>query len=145
MPTLPNSIGSNTLGVFEGRTPCRDFLEVFTKFTVTSDQGCERVKWLVTFYQDESGNPTRYVYGIQGREESHGGRWTIKKGIPSNPDAIVYQLYPDDDRQTISFLKVGEDHLFFVDENLNLLVGNKLLSYTLSRTSDSYENRKSGL
>lgn len=132
-------------GVYEGRTPCQNSLLVFTKSFVESSQGCERIKWLITFYQDAKGNPTRYIFGIQGRNDSHQGTWHAIQGTLSNSEAIIYQLQPDDNRQIIFLLKFGDDHLLFLDENMNLLIGNKYLSYTLSKTADSYETRKSPL
>jgi hypothetical protein len=143
---LPRDSDEVISGVFEGRTPCQDFLLAFTKSSVESSEGCQRIKWLITFYQDEAtGKPSKYVFGIQDRKESHRGSIKIINGIPSNPDAVIYQLIPDDKRQIISLLKIGNDHLFFLNEKMNLLVGSNTLSYTLSKTADSYELRKSSL
>lgn len=129
---LPVPSSSSILGVFEGRTPCQDFLLEFTRDPAP---GCQRIKWLLTFYQDpKTNNPTRYVFGVAGREDSHDGNWSIKRVIPSDSEAIIYQLTPDNSEQTISLLKVEDDHLFFLDGNMDLLVGNELFSYTLSKT-----------
>jgi hypothetical protein len=48
----------------------------------------------------------------------------------------VYQLQLEDSQRPVSFLKADENHLFLLDEDLNLLVGNALFSYTLSRIED---------
>ncbi len=62
------------------------------------------------------------------------GSWKIVQGMDGNPDAIIYQLQPDGSQQSFYFLKVDNNHLFLMDRNTNLLVGNEFFSYTLSRT-----------
>jgi hypothetical protein len=133
-------------GVFEGRTPCQDFLLAFTKSSVNSPEGCQRIKWLITFYPDKvTGKPTKYVFALPDRRESHRGTIEIINGTSTNPDAVVYRLNPDGNGQVIYLLKVNDNNLFFLDDKMNLLVGTKSLSYTLSKTADSYELRKSTL
>jgi hypothetical protein len=61
------------------------------------------------------------------------GTWAISHGFDGNPDAMVYQLSLDSDRPPVSLLGVDENHLFLVDRAGNLLAGNELFSYTLSR------------
>jgi hypothetical protein len=63
----------------------------------------------------------------------------ILHGTKTEPDATVYQLRTDDSQQLTSFLSVGDDHLFLLDGESNLLVGNALFSYTLSRTDKDVE------
>ena len=48
-----------------------------------------------------------------------------------------YQLQPDGAQQPFYFLKVDDNHLFMMDSDMNLLVGNELFSYTLSRADQS--------
>lgn len=62
------------------------------------------------------------------------GTWAIVKGAKIDPDADVYQLHLENGQQPVSFLKADENHLFLPDRDGNLLVGNALFSYTLSRT-----------
>jgi hypothetical protein len=61
------------------------------------------------------------------------GTWTILQGMEGDPEAVVYQLQLEGPQGSVSFLKADENHLFLLDEDLNLLVGNALFSYTLSR------------
>jgi hypothetical protein len=105
IPPLPE--GSSVLGVFEGRTPCDEIVFEFT------------------------GAPSTYLF--RGTSMVRTGTWTILRGTKNDPDALVYQLRPDDSQQLTSFLKADDNHLFLLDGELNLLVGNALFSYTLSR------------
>jgi hypothetical protein len=68
-----------------------------------------------------------------GTTTIHEGSWSILQGTPSDPNATVYQLQYGNAPSTISFLKVGEDHLYLLDPAKNLLVGDAFFSYTLSR------------
>ena len=127
-PAMP--AGSSVFAVFDGRTPCD---EVVLEFTNTeSFPGCLKIKWRLTLYQDSaSGEPSTYLYmSTSGFRE---GSWEIVNGIDGDANAVVYQLQPDDGQETVSFLKVDENHLYLMDRAMNLLVGNELFSYTLSR------------
>ena len=61
------------------------------------------------------------------------GTWTILQGMQGDPDAVVYQLDLEGSKRPVSFLIADENHLFLLDRDLKLLVGNALFSYTLSR------------
>ena len=129
IPPMPD--GSSVLGVFEGRTPCDDVVFEFTG--IPPHEGCFKVKWQLTLYQDQdTGAPSTYLF--RGTGTIRTGTWTILHGTKNDADEVIYQLRPDDSQQITSFLSVGDDHLFLLDEELNLLVGNALFSYTLSRT-----------
>jgi len=122
--------GSSVLGVFEGRLPCHEV--VFEVLKVTPYPGCLKLKSRLTLYVDQAtGLPSSYMY--MGTSTIHEGRWTTLQGTKGDRDAVVYQLQLEDSRSPVSFLKVDENHLFLLDRNLNLLVGNALFSYTLSR------------
>ena len=91
------------------------------------------MKWQLTLYQDQdTGAPSTYLF--RGTGTIRTGTWTILHGTKNEPDVVVYQLRSDNSQQLTSFLKVDENHLFLLDGELNLLVGNALFSYTLSRT-----------
>lgn len=129
-PIPPMPAGSSVLGVFEGRLPCHEMVLEFTK--VPPFQGCTKIKSRLTLYQDENtAAPTIYVY--MGTTTVREGTWTIVKGTKSDPDAEVYQLQLEEGQQPVSFLKADENHLFLLDRDSNLLVGNALFSYTLSK------------
>jgi len=129
IPPIPE--GSTVLGVFEGRTPCDTVVFEFTG--IPPHEGCLKVKWQLTLYQVQNTNaPATYLF--RGTGTIRTGTWTILHGTKSDPDAVVYQLRPDDSEQFTSFLKADDNHVFLLDGELNLLVGNALFSYTLSRT-----------
>jgi hypothetical protein len=131
-PSVPR--GSSLRGVYEGRTPCHAITLRFTETTPYPD--CRRIKWRLSLYRDRAtGAPTSYHY--QGTYTVHQGTWQVVRGAPGRPAADVYRLQPDGGRPPISFLKVGADHLFVLDEQLEPLAGNALFSYTLSRTDES--------
>jgi hypothetical protein len=135
-PQPPMPEGSSVLGVFDGRTPCHELVIEFTNNE--SFPGCLKIKWRLTLYQDAAtGSPSTYLYmGTSGYRE---GSWTIVNGVDGNPDAVVYQLQLRDAQEPVSFLKVDENHLFLMDRAMNLLVGNELFSYTLSRTDQGIQ------
>lgn len=123
--------GSSILGVFEGRLPCHEI--VFELLKIAPYPGCAKMKSRLTLYQDQAtGAPGSYLY--MGTSTIREGTWTMVKGIGSDPDAVVYKLQLDDSQQPVSFLKADENHLFLLDRAGNLLAGNALFSYTLSRT-----------
>ena len=129
-PQPPMPAGSSVFGVFDGRTPCH---EVVLEFTNTAPfPGCIKIKWRLTLYQDSTtGEPSRYLF--MGTSHFREGSWKITSGMNEDPDAVIYQLQPDETQDSFSFLKVDENHLFLMDKAMNLLVGNELFSYTLSR------------
>ena len=56
------------------------------------------------------------------------------KGTKTDPGAIVYQLEPDSGKpHSLVLLKADNNILFFLDENMNHLVGDTYTSYTLNR------------
>lgn len=129
-PLPPMPAGSSVFGVFDGRTPCHEVVVEFTQFPAFP--GCIKIKWRLTLYQDSAtGAPSRYLF--MGTSTYREGSWKIINGMNGNPDAVIYQLQPDGAQDWFSFLKVDENHLFILDKAMNLLVGNELFSYTLSR------------
>ena len=129
MPPMPE--GSSVFGIFDGRTPCHELAIEFSKNMPLPD--CLKIKWRLTLYQDKStGAPSTYLF--MGTSAYREGSWEIIRGMEGNPNAVVYRLQLDKGQQPISFLRVDENHLFLMDRDMNLLVGNELFSYTLSRT-----------
>jgi hypothetical protein len=105
---------------------------VFEILKVTPFPNCLKIKSRLTLYQDQkTGAPSGYIY--MGTSTIREGTWTILEGTKDNPDAVVYQFQLEGSQPPVSFLKADENHLFLLDEDLNLLVGNALFSYTLSR------------
>lgn len=130
-PPIPETPpGSSVLGVFEGRLPCHEL--IFDVLGIAPYSGCLKLKLRLSLYVDEgTGNPSSYM--VMGTSTIREGSWTILQGIEGNPEAIVYQLHLGDSKEHVSFLKADDNHLFLLDRDLNLLVGNALFSYTLSR------------
>ena len=128
IPEMPP--GSSVLGIFEGRVPCHEVaLEVLN---IVPFPGCLKLKSRLTLYVDQAtGAPRSYMY--MGTSTIREGTWTILEGTEGDPGAVVYQLQLQGSKGPVSFLKADENHLFLLDRDLNLLVGNALFSYTLSK------------
>ncbi|MBI1881808.1 MAG: copper resistance protein NlpE N-terminal domain-containing protein [Chloroflexi bacterium] len=127
----PRPPGASILGIFEGRLPCHEIVFEFTK--IAPYPGCTKMKSRLTLYRDQkTGAPSTYLY--MGTSTIREGTWTIVRGTESDPDEVMYQLHLDNSQQPVSFLKADENHLFLLDRAGNLLVGDALFSYTLSRT-----------
>jgi hypothetical protein len=129
-PDMP--MGPHVLGVFDGRTPCQELARQMKVVTIPE---CNKIKWRLTLFQDPATHaPTSYsLEGFVYRKPPRTGKWAILKGTKTDPNAIVYQLDPDNSGGFQSFLKVDDSILFFLDGDRNLLVGNLHFSYTLNR------------
>ena len=128
-PLPPVPAGSSVFRIFEGRTPCHEIVVEVMK--VTPVPGCLKIKWRITLYQDDTGAPSTYL--SMGTSTFREGSWTIIRGMDGDPEAVIYQLQLDNAQEPVSFLQVDENNLFLMDRDMNLLVGNQLFSYTLSR------------
>lgn len=117
---------------FEGRSPCR---EISRLLNVPKSDDCIKIKWQLILYQDPVTHaPTTYALGgLAWRNPPKTGEWAIVKGTKEDPDAVVYQLDPDDANGFLAFLRGDENILFFLGNNRELLVGNEHFSYTLNR------------
>jgi hypothetical protein len=118
--------------IFDGRTPCLDLAKQY-KLQVESD--CVKLKWKLTLFRDAKTNkPTTYTLQKPlNRPNTAQGKWTIIKGIRTNPGAVIYQLDPDKPDESISFLVGDENVLFFLDKENQLFTGNGDFSFTLNR------------
>ena len=122
---LPDTV----LGVFEGRTPCSRLAAEFTGFPL---QNCEKIKWeLALHHNARSERPTTYEF--KGTRATRRGTWSIARGIPSDPRAVVYRLQYDPGK-TLALLRVDSNILLILDDDLKPMVGDASWSYTLSRT-----------
>ena len=124
--------GNHVYGVFEGRPPCKDIAK---QMHIPIEGDCPKLKWRLTLYHDPvTKAPTDYTLeGSFFREKERKGKWTIVKGMPSNPKAVVLQLDPDKPKEYFYFLKGDDNVLFVLDEGRNFRVGNIDFSYTLNR------------
>lgn len=126
----PSQDETSTPGVFEGRMPCADLVVEFTAFP--ADPDCIKIKMRLTLYRDtETGEPTTYF--LKGTETTREGLWTEIRGTPAHPNGVVYRMSLDAPERFIDFLRIDDNHLFLLDENQHLMVGDALWSYTLSR------------
>src|SRR6476659_6690117 len=118
--------------IFDGRTPCLDFAKE-NDLTVASD--CFKLKWKLILNKDpKTLQPTTYILRrTNSRESDLTGKWTIIKGIQSNPKAVIYQLDPDKPEQSISLLLGDENVAFFLHKDNQLFTGNEDFSYTLNK------------
>ena len=119
---------------FAVKTPCK---ELAGTLNISKTIDCFKLKWDLILNNDPVNNyPTTYELRRTGHRESViKGKWIVLKGTKTNPEAIVYQLDPDNPDESLLLLKGDENVLFFLDKNRNLLVGNSEFSYTLNRLS----------
>jgi len=57
----------------------------------------------------------------------------IVRGTKAKPNAVVYRLYGDGRKKSVSLVQAGENILHFLNEDKTLRVGNAGWSYTLNR------------
>jgi hypothetical protein len=128
----PVEAGPAVVGVFEGRTPCSQVLEVLN---LPARPDCFKLKWSLTLYQDP-GTRQPTTFALQGTYSGHTakpGKWNISHGMPGNPEAVIYELFLSDPQATLYIFQGDENVLFLLDKNKQFLKGNKEFSYTLNR------------
>jgi hypothetical protein len=121
-------------GEFVGRVPCLDAMMALHHMSAS---GCQRVKVQLTLRQD--GENIFELLGIyvgtnDDTRYSATGTWTALQGAAADPDALVYQLSSGGSGQSLHLMQADENHLFFLDDDFSLMVGDALLSFTLSRS-----------
>lgn len=132
--TTPNT---DTVGIFEGRTPCNHDL---TSINDLTPEGCQGIKCQLILLQDVlTHTPATFILrtvyvGKGDNKYSITGKWKMMRRSPADA-TIIYQLVPDPDKSNTSLLLLkGDDNiLFFVDNHSRLLVGNNYCSYTLNK------------
>jgi hypothetical protein len=72
------------------------------------------------------------------RQAGREGKWTILRGTPSDPQAVVYRLDATETERVLFLLKEDDNVLFFLDQSRKPLVGNADLSYTLNRKQPAH-------
>lgn len=124
--------GPSVVGVFGGRFPCS---EIAKDWKITVSPECWKVKWRLTLYQDSiTHQPTTYhLLGTLNRSAAREGKWTVVRGIKTDPEAIVYQLDSDKPEVSVYLMKGDDNVLFILDQQRRLRVGDENLSYTLNR------------
>lgn len=114
---------------YEGRTPCAGFP------SGNVSPGCFKIKWMLTLHRDHINlQPTTYtLLRISDTRDETQGVWTMTKGSPSNPDAVIYKLDPDKPEKSISLFVADKNVIFFLDKASQLITGNGDFSYTLNK------------
>lgn len=123
--------------VFEGRTPCQELLADHPG--IEASPSCFKKKWAITLYRDAvTRKPTTYSLRkiVDNAPRNITGKWVLLKGIPSHPEAVIYQLDPDQPDKTISLLAGDRNVLFFLNKAQALYVGNRDFSFTLNRKEE---------
>jgi hypothetical protein len=141
---------------FAGTTPCSNVIRPLHKIAKEpdcqlNDCHCTMVEWKLTLNSNPvTGQPTTYtltginrfsvketnMYSQPGTKSERSGNWSIMKGTKRNPDAIVYQLSPDDPTITVRMVRLSDNLLHILDPEDQLLIGNEFFSYTLNRVAD---------
>jgi hypothetical protein len=130
------STGSDTVGVFDGRTPCSDALRALNGISTNE---CQIIKCRLALFQDSNThNPTGFLFqtiyvGAGDTKYSNTGKWKVMQGLKNDPSSVVYQLDFDKPQLSLALVKADDNILYFLDEDKNLMVGNTYTSYTLNR------------
>ena len=134
------------IAVFVASTPC----SVGTRPVpgiLPGQTGCDLIKWRLKLSGDGKQAPGAYIldcdYGIPkqgtrgfingGTHLHREGKWSVAKGMASNPSAIIYRLDPDKPSESISFVRLNENLLHLLDSHQQLMNGTGAWSYTLSK------------
>ncbi len=131
-----NANGDTILAVFEGRVSCPVVICVGG-----------RMKVQLTLYQNqETKAPTTYWLGLIGSKGNDRivtqGALTVRHGVKDYPQAVVYELDSNANRDFRYYWKVNDDILFLLDENLSPKVGDNAWGYMLGRYNAPYGPRE---
>lgn len=128
--TLHSPTRSSVVGVFSGRTPCREVAQQLNH-PVPSD--CFKLKWALTLYQDpKTQTPTTYkLRGTLFRDLDREGKWSVINGRGDDSDAVVFRIQSD--KGSLMLLNEDDNILFFLNNDGGMMVGNRDFSYTLNR------------
>ena len=129
---LPKAPGSALVGVFGGRTPCREVAQQLNHPVATD---CMKLKWELTLYQDpQTRTPTTYkLRGTLFRDYDREGTWTIIRGRQGDPNALIFKLDLEKSGRSLLLFNADDRVLFFLQNDGSLMVGNRDFSYTLNR------------
>lgn len=128
---LLKTFGSALVGVFAGRTPCREVARQLNHPVATD---CMKLKWELTLYQDpQTRTPTTYkLRGTLFRDYNREGTWTIVRGRQGDPNAVIFKLDPEKNGRSLLLFNADDRVLFFMHNDGSLMVGNRDFSYTLN-------------
>jgi hypothetical protein len=132
---------------FVGSIPCDDLSQTFVG-GIATNVPCHCITWRLTLFTNlNAGARAKFTlnakYGLQGKTDPNQleegptvevqGEWEILHGTKTQPNAVVYRLYGDERKESVSLVKVGGNILHFLNEDKTLRVGNAGWSYTLNR------------
>ncbi|MEZ4904293.1 MAG: hypothetical protein R2822_22350 [Spirosomataceae bacterium] len=133
-------------GRFVGSSPCGNAIRSLLK--MPTDTACDFMKWNLMLYQDPTTQqPTKFKlsvsYGVYQNNTSNfagggsqfetEGKWAIGKGTKTNPEAIIYQLNPDQAEKSMSFVKMDDNVIHLLYNDGSLMIGNAGHSYTFNK------------
>lgn len=139
---------------FVGSIPSDDLSRTFVGGMATNVP-CHCITWRLTLSTNLNARvPAKFTlsatYGLQGKTDPNQletgptvevqGRWEIVRGTKAKPNAVVYRLYPEGRKESLSLVRVGKNILHFLNEDKTLRVGNPGWSYTLNRKGVSSRN-----
>jgi hypothetical protein len=124
--------------VFDGRMPCYAPLLALSGKT---SAGCHLVKCRIIFFSDTKlHSPSSLKFytihvGTGGTRYLATGKWIITRGTKMDPDATLYQLQFNSEKQqqNLVLLKGDDNVLFLLDNEMNCMAGNDYCSFTLNR------------
>jgi hypothetical protein len=117
---------ADVFGVFVGSTPPERAL--LDPLGVPADARIEQVQWKLTLHRDPAQYELRYEYGA-GAKGVREGVWNVRRGIKSDPRAIVYEL-----RGAFMLAQVDVNLIQVLDDEGNYRIGNGGWSFTLNRS-----------
>src|SRR5688500_5053517 len=128
--------GPHVRAYYEGRSPCAEIRKLLN---VPGHDDCIKIKWQLILFQDPvTRAPTTYALGgFAWRNPPKTGKWAIARGTKEDPNAVVYQLDPDQPQGFLSFMEADENILLFLGKDREFLVGNADFSYTLNRIAEN--------
>ncbi len=96
------------LGKFTGVLPCADCEGIRTSLTLNVDSKnmAPRTFELTEVYQGKSEMPMVRT-----------GNWLLLKGTKKDPEAVIYELTPDDTSEAVYYLKINEKVVQLLDKN----------------------------
>ena len=120
--------------VFDGRTPCQEFVTEYPE--MNASPSCVKLKWKLILNRDSlTYLPTTCIIRniVDNQPRDIIGKWEIIKGTKTNPNAIVYSVEVDNLTEPILLLVGDENVLYFLDKKRELLTGNENFSFALNK------------
>ena len=120
--------------VFHGRTPCQEIAADHKE--MNAGESCFKLKWRLVLNRDSlTRQPgTCSIRKVVNNEALDvAGTWRIIKGLPSYPEAIVYEVTTDPAAAPILFLAGDGGVLFFLSPGHELYPGSQDFGVVLNR------------